>query len=169
MTKLPKCPVCNELVTKDQVSKKNKGKTYHVKCFDTMLSKKYEDTIVQQVDPLKDLKEFILQLFKIDKLTNLMEDQLVKYTREYDYTATGMLNALKYYFEIRENELTDNVKGVGIIPFVYKEANEFFEKIKQREGDMKEVDVKQMVTERTVKIKPPEIKSFFKLYNIDEI
>ena len=167
--KLPKCPVCNENVTKDQVPKRYKGKTYHIKCYDVMIGKKYEEEIVQQADPLKELREFIVQLFEIERMTHLMEDQLVKYTREYGYTASGMLNALKYYFEICENELNDKVKGIGIIPFVYKEANEFFQNLKQREEEAKGKDFSDSVKVKNIRIKPPENIPFFKLYDIDEI
>lgn len=167
--KLPKCPVCGNNVGKDEVNKRYKGKTYHVKCYDEMLGKKYEENIIQQADPLKELKDFVLHLFKIDKMSHMMEDQLVKYTREYGYTATGMLNALKYYFDICENELTDNVKGVGIIPFVYKEANDFFNNLKQREGELKGKDFSGSVSIKNVKIKPPRNIPFFKLYDINEI
>lgn len=167
--KLPKCPVCNENVKKEEINKRYKGKTYHIKCYDIMINKKYEENVIQQIDPLKDLKEFILDLFKIDKMSNMMEDQLIKYTREYGYTTVGMLNALKYHFDICENELTDNVRGIGIIPFVYKEANEFFDNLKQREKNNRGVDYANVVVAKEIRIKPPEIKSFFKLYNIDEI
>ena len=65
----------------------------------------------------------------IISLYNLKDDyivpkfmlQLSNFEKEYGFTYSGMLKALKYWYEVKRNPI-DKDRGLGIIPYVYKQA-----------------------------------------------
>lgn len=48
------------------------------------------------------------------------------YIREYQYTYSGMLKALVYFYEVKGNNKNKANGGIGIIPFIYKDAYNYY-------------------------------------------
>ena len=48
-----------------------------------------------------------------------------QYEQDYEFTYSGMLKALKYWYEVKKHPI-DTTRGVGIIPMIYKEAYEYY-------------------------------------------
>jgi hypoxanthine phosphoribosyltransferase len=42
-------------------------------------------------------------------------------------TYKGMTNALKYFYDVKKNSIEKSNNGIGIIPWVYEEAQKYFE------------------------------------------
>lgn len=79
-----------------------------------------------------DKKEFA------DKLTSLFGrnttrawQQAEKYRKELGYTYKGMAQALEYFYEIKENSIEKSNGGIGIIPYIYQEAIDFYKQIEE--------------------------------------
>ena len=79
-----------------------------------------------------DKKEFA------DKLTSLFGrntarawQQAEKYRRELGYTYKGMAQALEYFYEIKENSIEKSCGGIGIIPYIYQKAIDFYKQIEE--------------------------------------
>ena len=102
---------------------------------------------------------YIIQLYKLkdNYIPQKYRKQLNQYEQEYEFTYSGMLKALKYWYEIKHHPL-DTTRGVGIIPYIYKEAREYYYALYiaqlQNESitDYEEYKPKDIV----VKIKPPQ-------------
>ena len=64
--------------------------------------------------------------------------QLNQYVEEYNYTYSGMLKALIYFYEVKGNSVEKANGGIGIIPWIYKDAYNYYYNlwmIKQRNED----------------------------------
>ena len=61
-----------------------------------------------------------IKLFKLkdDFILPRYMKQLSQYEREHNFTYSGMLKALKYWYEVKHNPV-DTDRGVGIIPYIY--------------------------------------------------
>ena len=45
--------------------------------------------------------------------------------KDYKFTYSGMTKALEYFYRVKKNPI-DKTKGVGIIPYVYKQAYDYY-------------------------------------------
>ena len=71
---------------------------------------------------------YLKQLLNTDKLSAKIYTLSEKYVTKYeDWTWGGMKNALVYIKEIKEEEITGDV--VGLLPYIYEEAESFFNNI----------------------------------------
>ena len=73
-----------------------------------------------------------------DKLTSFFGrntarawQQAEKYRRELGYTYKGMAQALEYFYEIKENSIEKSCGGIGIVPYIYQEAIDFYKQIEE--------------------------------------
>lgn len=89
---------------------KHKGKNYCRKCYDTEFGQsETHKLIIAMVRKIFDVGDY-------QTIPNVMERQIEKYIREYNFTEEGIFNTLCYiYFEYDLNEL--NIK-YGLYPVV---------------------------------------------------
>lgn len=78
--------------------------------------------------PEEELSLYIMKLYDIAFVSPYMKRQIEKYHAEYQYTYTGMLRSLKYWYEVKRIPF-DKTKGVGIIPYIYQEAYDYYHAI----------------------------------------
>ncbi len=152
--KAPTCPVCGQLVTGDHVPKRLKGKTYHIQCYEQIKEEAYGKD-KEENNIYLELQNYICKLFEIDVITPLMENQIQKFAKE-GYTPASMLYILQYHYDYCENEVKEE-KGLGIIPYVQKEAIEFDMQCKRAEEHMK--GIKKPKEALTIKNKTIRIKT----------
>ncbi len=151
-----KCPSCGVFFKRSQEEFiYKKGRYYHKQCNEG-LSAEDEDK--------KSLLEYIDKLFKnYEKNQNKINQQIKKFKSE-GYTYKGMEITLFYFFEVKDNNLSKAMGGVGIIPFVYKEAESYYiTKQKAVENSAKIGNIPVII--KDIKIKNP-IKQ--KRYIIDK-
>lgn len=82
------------------------------------------------IHPENDLEKltiYIIQLFKLkdNYISQRLRKQLTEYENNYDFTYSGMQKALKYWYEVRKHPIDIN-RGVGIIPYIYQEAKQYY-------------------------------------------
>jgi len=111
-----KCPICGKFNEKSLTVLDNKR--YY--CEDCYKKKKQESA------DYKALISFICELFEISQPEGLILKQIKKFKEDFGYTYKGMKTTLDYFFNIKTKKTPDNGMGVGIIPFIYKEAFEFY-------------------------------------------
>lgn len=142
------CPFCKIYMSTKEEGKIYKTKKFHNACFEKML-----DDMDSGDDEMVKLTQYICKLFNIKRINPLMSEQISTFTKTNGYTLSGIRASLYYFFEMEEREVGEDVKGIGIVPFVYDEARQFFEGL----AKVKEKNKKfcQVVTENHVKIKSP--------------
>ena len=66
-------------------------------------------------------------MFNIETLSPLIKKQIKNYHEDsdYNYTYSGMRKTLEYFFHIKNGDIS-KAHGIGIIPYVYREAEEYY-------------------------------------------
>lgn len=88
------------------------------------------------------------------------------YIKEYKYTYSGMLKALIYFYEVKGNNKNKANGGIGIIPFIYKDAYNYYYNlwmIQQSNKDKNVIDYVPKLKEIKIPIpkKEPRKRSVF--------
>ena len=118
-----KCYYCGKTFDRDklpfiQISAKRYA---HQECSlteDEKKNKEEEDKI--------DLENYIMSLFKTDYIDAKIRKQIKSYREEYNYTYSGMQKTLYWWFELKHNSIEKANDGIGIVPFVYNDASNYF-------------------------------------------
>ena len=80
-----------------------------------------------QKDPdLTALENYIMKMFGEDYVNVRVRKQIKEYQEQYNYTYSGMLKTLIYFYEIKGNSIEKANGGIGIIPYVYKDACQYY-------------------------------------------
>lgn len=171
MAKLPqvKCLYCGISFSRENTEYEQVGRRYaHKGCHEVYLK--------NQTKEEKDKQEFyayLKQLFGQYNYT-LVKRTAERFEKENDYTYEGMRKALYYFYEVKKNS-TDKANGnIGIIPWVYNEANNYFATIENANKiNSEKVITPNFNTERVIKIPVPKAdkpkkRKFFNFLNKGE-
>ena len=84
---------------------------------------KEEDARLKQEEADKiDLENYIMKLLGEDYISPRVRKQINTYREQYQYTFSGMKKALVYFYEVKGNSTEKANGGIGIVPYVYKDA-----------------------------------------------
>lgn len=135
----------------------------HKKCADKMQVEK------SQADKdYEALVNYVEKLFGVDYVSAKVAKQIKDFRETYGYTYSGMLGTLVYWYEERKATIDKANNGIGIIPYIYDQAKEYYEKIKQADAANRNLtNYRPRVIEIT--INPPEREpTKVKLFNLEE-
>ncbi len=158
-----KCLHCSEALDRNTEEFVQIGKRYaHKVCQD-----KFEESKSQETKDREALEQYIVSLY--GSVLPLHRKQ-IKTLTEQGYSYSGILKTLIYFYEIKKNSKEKSV-GIGIVPYVYNQAREYYYKLYQIEASAKKVTTNQLnISTRKVKIKPPQIKvKRGKAFNLDAL
>ena len=114
------------------------------------------------------LKEYINKLFDNSVNWPLVMKQIKTFKEENNYTYSGMLKSLIYFYEVKGNHV-ENSKGIGIIPYAYKDAYNYYYSLFVAQSQNEKVDFKKITSKvREITIKPPCIKKKVRIFNEEE-
>jgi hypothetical protein len=116
-----KCVYCKETIdkTKDEYQLINNSKYAHKKCIE--LESKREKTDAEKLD------EYIMKLFEVNYVPPMIKKQINQYINEYNYTHSGILKSLQYFYEIKGNQIDPAYSNsIGIVPYIYQNAYQYF-------------------------------------------
>lgn len=134
-----KCPLCNEFFYReDEPFVEYKNRYYHKECFE----KGFDQKAVKEEQDKKALEEFIKKLFNIEKITPLIRTQIKNYhdKEDYKFTYSGMQGALEYFFIVCKGDVTKS-HGIGIIPYIYEEAKNYYYGLQAIEEKNKDIHI----------------------------
>lgn len=123
-----KCPYCEQRFNRNDINIKVKqisAKRYaHHDCW-----QKYMDSLTQEEKDQINFYNYVKTLFKENYNYILTKKLAERYVKENSYTYSGMLKSLKWYYEIQNNS-TDEANGtIGIIPYIYNQALQYYYKL----------------------------------------
>lgn len=72
------------------------------------------------------LEQYVMQLFNLDHMDGRISLQIKKYMQDYNYSYSGILRTLKYFYEVKQNDISKANNGIGIVPWVYQEAYNYY-------------------------------------------
>ena len=98
-----------------------------------------------------------MKLFGYDYVPPRAKKQINEYIQEYNYTYSGMLKALIYYYEIQGGSTEKAHDGVGILPYIYNTAKEYYFNLWQAQQKNQYKTIEHYIPkEVVVKISPPQ-------------
>lgn len=123
MAKMVLCPYCRQKFDREKIPFVMVGarRYAHIEC-----AKAAENNKSQEEKDKEALEEYIMKLFNEDYINARVRKQINQYKEEYNYTYSGMLKALIYFFEIKKNSIEKANGGIGIIPYIYKDAFNYY-------------------------------------------
>lgn len=128
-----KCYYCGEYFDRDKEPFElvTSRRYAHKYCYDQQYNhdEKYEELIYYYLS-----KEVFINL-GIDLGTSwyqMLKRQLNKYIKDDQFTYEGIYNALRYHYSIRKGDPTKSNGRIGIVPYVYDEAQAFYLKQEQK-------------------------------------
>lgn len=102
----------------------------------------------------ENLEEYIKELFNYKVLPEAVNKQIRQYTTENNYTYSGILKALKYFYEVKHGSKEKAYGRIGIVPYVYDTAHNYYLAIWQARERNEQVKTNEYVLP-TVEIRIP--------------
>lgn len=147
MARLPSCPDCGVDITDKSVAKKVSGRWV---CPDCQVKREKEQADRQE------LYSLVADLFQIEFPTGMMMKQIKDMKEDLNYTYKGMTLSLIYWTETRGENMS-NARGVGIIPYIYEDAKDFYIKKMKVKKSIEEMEG-AFYTDKKVTISKDAIK-----------
>lgn len=101
-------------------SKYISGKWYHERCATSVLER-------------RELANYICQLFGLKRAGPSNYALIKKWVENKGYTYKGIHNTLKYFYEVKKGDKNKSEERIGIVPFIYEEAQQYFSSQKVKE------------------------------------
>ena len=120
-----------------------------------------------KIDPeLDKLNNYIINLLGKDYNAARVKKQ-IKDFKEQGMSYSGMLKSLIYFYEIKGNSKEKANGGIGIVPFVYKDAYNYYYDLfmAQQRNENKKPFIERV---REIIIKPPKVEKPVKLFDLDK-
>ena len=118
-----KCLYCGKTFDRDNVPfiQVSKRRYAHKEC-----SMSEDEKKLQENKDREELYDYIMKLFNISFVDPKIQKQIKKYIEENNYTYSGIKKALVYFFEIKGNSVEKANGGIGIVPYVYTQAYNYY-------------------------------------------
>lgn len=163
---MKKCFYCDRMfdITKEEYCMVSQRRYAHKGCYDTYHT---EDD-----DKIEDIYTFLREEVHITCDRAQCERQRKNFITKLGYTNEGILNALKYFYKVKKQSPEKSGNRIGIVPYVYNEAKEYYANIERKQKQLTKVAQSQMKKKpRTIVINVPEKpvdKGFIDLDTIEE-
>ena len=149
-----KCPYCGKKFDREKEPFVQIGakRFAHLEC-----NELNNGALVKKAHDREALENYIKTLFGLNKLTPKIRNQLIDYIDNYHYTYSGIHGALTYFYEVEGGDKAKAYEGIGIVPYVYSRAREYYEKlsIAKSKNENKNINDYMPNCDETIKIKPP--------------
>lgn len=153
-----KCIYCQQIFDRDkypfvQVSSRRYA---HKEC-----AEKEQSRLKQEEADKIALETYIMELLGDDFVTPRVRKQINTYIEQYQYTYSGIKKALIYFYEVKGNSKEKANGGIGIVPYVYKDAFNYYYSIWEANQKNQNKNVQEFVsTEKIITIQPPKREPF---------
>lgn len=166
---MAKCPICGQIFdTNAEPFQKMMGdrRYAHEACY---LKKMEEDKAKAQEQPKpkpkpvasapskqkeppqqdkEQLFAYIKELFGMDYVTPRIQRQIISFVNDYHFTYSGIYKTLVYFYHEQGNPIDKSNGAIGIVPWVYDEAKEYYFKIYKAQQENMDKDVTQYIPQK---------------------
>ena len=136
--------------TKEPFVQVSERRYAHASCHE-----KAEASKPQDVKDYEALERYIKQLFNTSVLSAKVRKQIKDYKETYNYTYTGMLKTLQWWYDVQKNSIEKANGGIGIVPYKYDEACKYYYSLYL--AQMAAAELAQSDFDFTVKVREIEI------------
>lgn len=122
MAHFVKCIYCHENFDRDKNDfiKVGERRYAHTKCHEANESFKS-----QQEKDKEQLEAYILNLFHEEVINPKIKKQINDLIQA-DYTYSGILRTLTYFYDVQKHDLSKANGGIGIVSYVYADAQKYY-------------------------------------------
>ena len=139
-----KCPGCGlRFYREDEPHIHIKNRYWHTECYN-----REEKARKQSEQAIKDLENYICKLFGTDHVSPRIRKQIATMISQYNFTHSGILGSLKYWFEVKNGSIEKSNGGIGIVPYIYEDARKYYESISlahQVNKEIKSIDTEEII------------------------
>jgi hypothetical protein len=150
------CIYCKKIFDRDKnPTKQVSARRYaHLDCW-----KEHQANMSQEEKDIEAFYDYTKNLFGEDYNYILTKKLAERYVKENNYTYSGMLKTLKWYYEKEGNSLDKSNGSIGIIPYIYKQALNYYYALYQAQLINKEKDISNFTIpkERNISIESPRV------------
>ena len=126
----------------------------HQKC-----SENKEENLSQLEKDKEALDQYIMKLFNITYIDPRIRKQIKQYIEEYHYTYSGILKTLVYHYEIKGGDIDKANGALGIVPYVYQKAYNYYYSLWEAQQKNKEKIIEHYIPKvKEIIIPVPERK-----------
>lgn len=120
LTGIVKCRYCKQEFDTKKVPYVMVGERFyaHKKCAIEEANRKKTDE-----DKLDD---YLMKIYNVDYVPPRIKRQIQNFKEEYNFTASGMLKSLIYFYEVKGNPIDQSNQTIGIVPYVYQDAFNYY-------------------------------------------
>lgn len=158
---LKKCYYCGEEfdIDTEDFRKPVTNRYAHVKC--------WEENYTEDMVFIGEIYAYLKSLaIKYD--FNQCERQRISYVKTKGYTNEGILYALKYFYDVKRQSPDRSGNRIGIVPYVYDEAQLYYEEMNKKKAKIGKDLSKQITKEaKEIKVKLKEVKQNRHYIDID--
>lgn len=164
------CPKCNIRFDRDkeQAVKVSARRYGHATCYPD--NKDFVPMAKSETDPdLVKLKEYINNKYGKNANWALINRQIKQFQKDNQYSLSGILKSLVYFYDVQSHTIDESNGGIGIVPYVYQQAYNYYYSLFVAQSLNENKDVKGIIEKvREVTIPLPEIKERKRFFNIAE-
>lgn len=151
-----KCKYCGKIFDRDKVPfKQISAQRYaHYECAVAAENSKKQEDIDKE-----ELENYIKKLLNEDFISPRVRKQINSFIEQYNYTYSGMRKALIYFYEVKGNDKSKANGGIGIIPYCYKQAYDYYYSLWLAKQKNEDKDITTYIPQtKVVKIPVPQRK-----------
>lgn len=166
MAHLVTCVYCKKRFDRDKIDTTQiSARRYaHKECVEKNQKEKS-----QEEQDLEKLEQYIMKLFDEPYINARIKKQIKDYKAMYNYTYSGMLKSLIWFYEIKGNSIEKANGGIGIIPFIYKDALQYYYSLYLAKLSNENKNIEEYKPKiKYIEITPPSaIRKMKRLFNLD--
>lgn len=142
----------------------NSRRYAHKACHDGAQANKTQDEKDYEA-----LTNYIKQKFNLTTVSAKITRQITDYRKQYNFTYSGMLKALIWWFDVQRHTLEGTNGGIGILPYIYNDAKTYYYGLYMAQMINEEKDLSNYKTKiEEIEIAPPQVYvQPPKLFNIE--
>lgn len=160
---LVKCKICHQQFDANAEPFVYEGRRYsHKKCVDNLPQEKKDYEM---------LLNYIKELFNTSIISVKIKKQIEDFKTEYNYTYSGIFKTLYWWFEIQQQPIDKAHNGIGIVPYVYQDAYNYYYRLymAQMANDISDIErLSKRQTEEIIIGSPRVRVNFPKLLDFEE-
>lgn len=148
------CCVCKKPISKKNDKFKQMGPNqyaHYPECYELEQNREKTDAEL--------LNNYIMNLFNWDYVHPRVKKQINSYIETYNFTYSGIQKSLEYFYDIKGNDLQNAHGSIGIVPYIYQDAYEYFYRIWKARQRNENVHAKDFIPRiKEVRIPPPQAR-----------
>lgn len=168
-----KCAICGESFDRDKIQAvKHGARRYaHLRCNPNgeLVTAEVDPEKIKEQQALNDLEMYAKELLQDDYNPAKIRKQINEYHQKYGYSYDGMKKTLIYWYEIKGQSKEKANGGIGIIPFIFNDARNYYYSLYLAQMANKDVQPGYRPIVKEIEIISPraEVKKL-RLFNVTE-